>query len=126
MKVLDERARQDVAEASRRAKQRNDAPSHGKVVAELSFGFRRFLVASRYLTSIWMPAARHAFPHGASDSGQRRINLASSLKSLKYSGLSFASSSALMDERLHEFAVKDSAGELGEQINAGEHVVVVG
>lgn len=37
---------------------------HGTVIAELSFGFWRYLVASRYLTALWIPGARAAIPHG--------------------------------------------------------------
>ncbi|MEQ7738059.1 hypothetical protein, partial [Escherichia coli] len=37
--VLDDRARKDIAEARRRASQRNGTPTHGKVIAELSLGF---------------------------------------------------------------------------------------
>lgn len=66
LQVLDMRARQDIAEARQRAsrRKRHGGISHGKVVAELSFGFWRYLVASRYLTSLWIPAAQHASPYG--------------------------------------------------------------
>ena len=35
---------------------------HGKVIAELSFGFWRFLSTEPYLTSLWVPAVAAAFP----------------------------------------------------------------
>ena len=35
----------------------------GKVVAELTLGFWRFLCASRHLTSMWVPAIAAAFAH---------------------------------------------------------------
>jgi hypothetical protein len=35
---------------------------HGKVVAELTFGFWRYLLAAPYQTTLWAPALRHAFP----------------------------------------------------------------
>ncbi|WP_395152382.1 hypothetical protein [Ilumatobacter sp.] len=35
----------------------------GKIVAELTFGFWRFMCASRYLTSMWVPATAGAFPY---------------------------------------------------------------
>ena len=82
--VLDERARKDIAEARRRASQRNGAPTHGKVIAELSLGFWRYLVASRYLTGLWIPAARHAFPYGPADPRHRRIVAEASLRNLHF------------------------------------------
>ncbi len=36
---------------------------HGKVVAELSLGFWRFLLARPSQMTLWSPALRHAFPH---------------------------------------------------------------
>lgn len=40
-------------------------PVHpGKVVAELSFGFWRYLLTARYEASLWTPTLRHAFPTG--------------------------------------------------------------
>lgn len=38
-------------------------PRPGKVVAELSFGFWRYLVTPHYEASLWVPALTHAFPH---------------------------------------------------------------
>jgi hypothetical protein len=37
-------------------------PRPGKVVAELSFGFWRYLVTPHYEASLWVPALTHAFP----------------------------------------------------------------
>jgi hypothetical protein len=36
----------------------------GKVVAELTFGFWRYLLTARYEASLWTPALRHAFRPG--------------------------------------------------------------
>jgi hypothetical protein len=36
---------------------------HGKVVAELTFGFWRYILAGTYQATLWSPALRHAFPH---------------------------------------------------------------
>lgn len=36
----------------------------GKVVAELNFGFWRYLLTARYEASLWTPALRHCFPIG--------------------------------------------------------------
>jgi hypothetical protein len=56
--VFNNRTTDDVHTAKRRAGR--GAPP-GKVVAELSFGFWRYLLANRYSTTLW-PATRHAFP----------------------------------------------------------------
>ena len=37
-----------------------------KVVAELTFGFWRYLLSARYEASLWTPALRHAFVGGLS------------------------------------------------------------
>lgn len=66
---LDEKGRADIAKArSRNAK----SPSHGKVLAELNFGFWRFLVANRYLHTIWIPTMNGAFPNLGGHPGERR------------------------------------------------------
>jgi hypothetical protein len=36
---------------------------HGKVVAELTFGVWRYMLAATYQTTLWAPALRRAFPH---------------------------------------------------------------
>ena len=36
--------------------------THGRVLAELSFGFWRYLLSSRYEATLWTPVLRHAFP----------------------------------------------------------------
>ena len=59
---LSQHARDDISRARQRL-QRSDAPLlPGKIVAELGFGFWRFLLARRYTASLW-PALRPAFPH---------------------------------------------------------------
>lgn len=63
---LDQHARDDIAKAIRRTRG-GASPPAGKVVAELSFGFWRYLLAKRYTASLW-PALRPAFPFlGGSD-----------------------------------------------------------
>jgi hypothetical protein len=70
---LDAQGRTDVERARERATRRGRDPEvHGKVVAELSFGFWRYMVASRYLTALWIPGAHAAFPHGPADLRLRR------------------------------------------------------
>jgi len=43
-----------------------DVELHGKVVAELTFGFWSRLLARHYESSLWTHALRHAFPLGLS------------------------------------------------------------
>lgn len=70
---LDRRGREDIARARDRATRHGRLPEvHGKVVAELSFGFWRYLAANRYLTALWTPALHSAFPHGPGDKRQLR------------------------------------------------------
>lgn len=70
---LDHRGRADLLKARERATRRGKHPEvHGKVIAELSLGFWRFLVESRYLTSLWIPATHAAFPGGPADLRQRQ------------------------------------------------------
>lgn len=62
---LDQHARTDIAKARRRLRSVNPPP--GKVVAELNFGFWRFLLARQYTALLW-PALAPAFPYlGGSD-----------------------------------------------------------
>ena len=46
---------------------------HGKVIAELSFGFWRFLCTKSYLTSLWVPAVAAAFPQHPSSGNPRQV-----------------------------------------------------
>lgn len=65
---LQENAAKDVATARRRAAQvrpGRGAPGplpDGKIVAELPFGFWRYLLAKRYAPTLW-PSILHGFPH---------------------------------------------------------------
>jgi hypothetical protein len=58
-RVLTPAALDDVRVARRRA---GTGATPGKVVAELSLGFWRYLLARRYSATLW-PAIVHAFPH---------------------------------------------------------------
>ncbi|HZB33516.1 MAG TPA: hypothetical protein VE465_25380 [Streptosporangiaceae bacterium] len=60
--VLDIRRRQDITEARRRIRLARRPVTPGRIVSELSFGFWRYLLTSRYEGSLWTPALRHAFP----------------------------------------------------------------
>jgi len=79
---LDDRGRHDVDRARHRA--RHEPPRHGKVIAELSFGFWRYLVAQRYHTSLWVPALHRAFPNGHHDIRRRRDQVEQCLKQLLF------------------------------------------
>ncbi|GFH81518.1 MULTISPECIES: Abi family protein [Streptomyces diastaticus group] len=57
------KARGDIAQAQERAERGGTGTTpRGKVIAELSFGFWRFLLARQYKTSLW-PDLAGAFPH---------------------------------------------------------------
>ena len=64
--VLTLQARDDIAKARQRATRAGRDETPGRVVAELNFGFWRFLLARRYERTLRMPAIRAAFPrhHG--------------------------------------------------------------
>ncbi len=60
---LSDKARGDIAQAQERAGRGSAATiPRGKVIAELSFGFWRFLLARQYRASLW-PDLAGAFPH---------------------------------------------------------------
>ncbi|NJP65184.1 Abi family protein [Streptomyces spiramenti] len=60
---LSSRARADIAQARDRAgRGGTSATPRGKVIAELSFGFWRFLLARQYKTTLW-PDLAGAFPY---------------------------------------------------------------
>ncbi len=70
---LDSRGRADIDKSRDRATSYGRvALTHGKVVAELSFGFWRYLTAQRYHASLWVPVLHHAFPGGNDDLRDRR------------------------------------------------------
>lgn len=70
---LDSRGQADIDKACDRATSYGRTSlTHGKVVAELSFGFWRYLTAQRYHASLWVPAVHAAFPGGDDDLRTRR------------------------------------------------------
>lgn len=80
---LDHRGRADIAKGVERATRFGRAPRHhGKVVAELSFGFWRYLAAQRYHASLWVPALHRAFPGGDPDLRSRRRHVEQRLADL--------------------------------------------
>ena len=69
-----EAAREAITTAMHRASRRQRrAPAHGGVIAELGFGFWRFLCGPAYLTALWVPALASAFPHHPAQGDPRRI-----------------------------------------------------
>jgi hypothetical protein len=80
---LDQRGRADIRKARERATRFGSRPEvHGKVVAELTLGFWRYLAATRYLTTLWTPALYSAFPAGPSDKLQQQRQVDRHLKDL--------------------------------------------
>lgn len=61
--ALGARSRDDIATAVERAERNGAKATHGKVVAELTFGFWRYLCTKHYFTSLWVPALNGAFPN---------------------------------------------------------------
>lgn len=61
--VLDAHRHQDIRDARWRIRRDGKPETPGKVVAELNFGFWRFLLGRRYQPTLWAPALRRAFPH---------------------------------------------------------------
>lgn len=66
------RALEDIDDALRRATKGGVAESHGKVIAELNFGFWRYMCSRAYLTSLWVPAIAAEFA-GHPDSADPRV-----------------------------------------------------
>jgi hypothetical protein len=82
---LDPKGRRDLENARSRATRRGrDREVHGKVIAELSLGFWRYLVESRYHTSLWVPAIHRAFPDGSRDLRRRRGQVALQMQQLQF------------------------------------------
>ncbi|HIW94987.1 MAG TPA: hypothetical protein H9867_00635 [Candidatus Corynebacterium gallistercoris] len=70
---LNQRGKADIATAKTRASRRRRAYTHNDIIAELSFGFWRYLLENRYYTSLWIPAIHKAFPNASTDL-RRRAN----------------------------------------------------
>jgi hypothetical protein len=82
---LDRQGRADLAKARQRASRgRSCAADHGHVIAELTFGFWRYLVESRYHTALWVPDLHRAFPHGSANLRERRAEVKRRLQQLHF------------------------------------------
>lgn len=72
---LHSNGRADIARAIRRANATGRQETSGRVVAELSLGFWRYLLASRYDPTLWRWCLYRAFPHatGARRAVERQV-----------------------------------------------------
>jgi len=103
---LDHRGKEDIRKARKRATRRGKRPEvHGRVVAELTLGFWRYLTEAKYLTSLWVPAVHNAFPNGPADLRRRQRDVAFRLQQLN-----FVRNRAAHHEPIHQRDLaKDSA-----------------
>ncbi|WP_322747278.1 MULTISPECIES: hypothetical protein [unclassified Frankia] len=60
--ILEAHRRHDIAATRVRLQREGKAVAPGRIIAELSFGFWRYLLTRRYEATLWTPALRHAFP----------------------------------------------------------------
>ncbi|WP_438354003.1 hypothetical protein [Microbacterium sp. CJ88] len=82
---LDSQGTADIRKARERATQYGRRQEvHGRVIAELSLGFWRYLVEGRYLTSLWVPSTHAAFPHGSTDIRRRQRDVKFRLQQLHF------------------------------------------
>ncbi len=61
--LLRENSVQHIEDAYKRILRQQRRPVANQLVAELNFGFWRFLVAKQYRTTLWPLAGKHAFPN---------------------------------------------------------------
>jgi hypothetical protein len=61
--LLRENSLQHIADANQRLLRQQRQPVANQIVAELNFGFWRFLVAKQYRTTLWPLAGKYAFPN---------------------------------------------------------------
>lgn len=82
---LDRQGAADIQKARDRATRRGKRVEvHGRVIAELPLGFWRYLVESRYLTTLWIPATHRAFPNGDPDLRTRQRDVAFRMQQLNF------------------------------------------
>jgi hypothetical protein len=60
--IFSEETLRDISTARKRASRPGSGENTGRVIAELNFGFWKYILAKRYETSLWTPALRHGFP----------------------------------------------------------------
>lgn len=78
---LDHKGMADLSKA--RARAGADA-THGRIIAELTFGFWRYMVSRKYLTSLWIPALVHAFPYLDADAASAQRLVETDIQQLHY------------------------------------------
>ena len=61
-RVLTPHHREDIATARRRLDRAGKQDDPGRIVAELGFGFWRYMLASHYDRTLWKPILSHSFP----------------------------------------------------------------
>jgi hypothetical protein len=61
--VFSDLAHEDIAAARQRVRKLRRPETPGRVIAELNFGFWKFLLAKRYEATLWTGYLRHAFPN---------------------------------------------------------------
>lgn len=82
---LDAKGSADLRRARSRATRYGQPPElHGKVIAELTFGFWRYLIESRYHTALWVPAIHQAFPNGSANTRLKRQQVAANMQQLLF------------------------------------------
>ena len=69
--LLSPRAVEDVGRAKERLRKKNKLVTPGAVVAELSFGFWRFLLTKQYTSTLWPAVGSRAFPNLASSDARK-------------------------------------------------------
>lgn len=81
---LDPRGQKDIVTARWRASRGGRRVTHGHVVAELSLGFWRYLLARKYLTSLWIPSLHSAFPGVDGDLATARKTIEAHIEQLHF------------------------------------------
>ena len=94
--------RRDLAKATQRAGAGRRPPTHVRFVAVLSFGFWRFLLSRRYLTTLWIPALQHAFPNTDLDANSLQRSIENDVQQLHFLRNRAAHHEPLLRRDLHD------------------------
>ncbi|SDU78326.1 Abi-like protein [Arcanobacterium phocae] len=81
-RLLTQKAQRDIEKARGRLKQHGKPVTHDNVLAQLTFGFWRYLLTKRYYTQLWVPAIHRAFSYGNLDLKKRRQEVEKIMKHL--------------------------------------------
>lgn len=82
--LLDSRTKEIIRVARSQVLKNGHKPGHGAVLAEISFGFWRFITSKRHLTSLWIPALQYAFPYGCEDAWTRQKQVSKLLNNMTF------------------------------------------